>query len=50
LQAATNAAGQRKIEGEPKKALPICGAGRESQKKPTLVVGWKLYGNVNQYE
>jgi DNA-damage-inducible protein D len=29
---------------EPKKDLPICGAGRESQKRPTLVVGWKPYG------
>jgi hypothetical protein len=46
LQAATHASGQRKIAD--KKAWPIRGAGRESQKSPTLVVGWKL--EINQYE
>jgi hypothetical protein len=35
-----------KNRGRTKKDLPICGAGRESQKRPTLVVGWKPYGKL----
>jgi hypothetical protein len=35
---------REKSRANQKKALPICGAGRESQKRPTRVVGWKPYG------
>ena len=35
---------REKSRANQKKNLPICGAGRESQKRPALVVGWKPYG------
>jgi hypothetical protein len=35
---------QRKNEGEAKKDLLICGAGRKSQKRPALAVGMKPDG------
>jgi hypothetical protein len=35
---------QRKTEGEPKKGLADLWRGKESRKRPTLVVGKKPYG------